>query len=262
MTQELLKRLAALRGINPRLNSVTDQVTEIVKSVEKTLVEELKIGIDASEWFLTDHGGEKGLVREHSLAFGRVGSAGYRIHLAIVTARDMTEQGGDPAPASRLSEERILWSSCSRELKLKAFEKLPELLDKIIKSAEGLLRTADETASRIKDLLGDSEPQPAPSAAPRQERRRRSRFSRAPRRVYNIEDAASAHRQYFLDHGITESALNSLTTDAWFESGPNEFVCCDKAGVERCCVIFVDEEGSAEVKFPDGEEDTVTIDQE
>ncbi len=310
MTHELFKRLSALRGITPRLNSVTDQVSEIVRSVEKTLVEELKIGIDASEWFLSEAAGEPGVSREHSLAFSRVGTAGYRINVSIVTVRDAPKEEGEPAPARRLNEERILWQSCSRELKLKAFEKLPALLDSIIKSAEALLKTADDTATKIKEMLGDAEFVPPPKekedagkrplfgrsplleniikgaegwiqtadetaakfkdifgdteppAAPRQESRRRSRFSRAPRRAYSVQDAMRAHRQYFLDQGINEAALNSVDSQGWVETGPAEFVCYGKGGTERCGVIFVDEEGSAEVKFADGESETVTIEEE
>jgi hypothetical protein len=310
MTHELLKRLSALREINPRLNSVTDQVSEIVRSVEKTLVEELKIGIDASEWFLNESGGQPGVIRGHYLSFSRVGSAGFRINVLIATDQETSEENGGPAKTKRLNEERILWQSCGRELKLKAFEKLPTLLDNIIKSAEALLQTADVTAARIKEMLGDHEPVPPPkeesakrplfgrsplldnilkgaegllqtaddtaakikemlgdpqqATEPRQESRRRSRFSRAPRRVYSVQDAVRAHRRYFLDQGIGEAALGSLTStsDGWVETGPGEFICCDRAGAERCCVVFVDEEGSAEVKFPDGEEDTVSIDDE
>src|SRR5262249_29726064 len=143
MTNELLRRISALRGINPRLNTVTDQVTEIVSTIEKTLVEELKIGVDASQWFFTKFSGEQGVSLEHYLAFNRVASAGFRIHVAIVTVRSRSdENAGSDAPA-KLKEERILWNSCNRELKLKAFEKLPELLDAIIASAENLLQTAD-----------------------------------------------------------------------------------------------------------------------
>ena len=163
-------------GITPRLNSVTDQVSEIVRSVEKTLVEELKIGIDASEWFLGEPAGEPGVTREHSLAFSRVGTAGYRINVSIVTVRDAPKEGSEPAPSRRQSEERILWQSCTRELKLKAFEKLPALLDSIVKSAEALLHTADNTAARIKDMLGDVEFVPPP----REDPGKRPLFGRSP----------------------------------------------------------------------------------
>jgi hypothetical protein len=261
MTHELLKRLAALRGINPRLNSVTDQVTEIVRSVEKALVEDLKIGIDASEWFLSEPAGETGVTREQYLAFSRVGSAGYRINVTILTVRHSPKDDGEPAGATRtLNEERILWASCNRELKLKACEKLPKLLDNIIKSAEGLLKTAEETATTIKEMLGDSQPVAQPKE--REEPAKRSWFGRSRRRTYSVEDAVRAHRQYFIDQGVDEAALYALTSNGWVETGPNEFLCADNNGAERCSVVFIDEEGSAEVTFHGGETETVTIEDE
>jgi len=260
MTNELLRRLAALRGINPRLNSVTDQVTEIVATVEKTLVEELKIGIDANQWFLTEFGGESGTSREYYLAFNRVGSAGFRIHVAIVTVRDRADETGKAGAQEKLNEERILWSSCSREMKLKAFEKLPELLDSVISGAESLMQTADETASKIKQMVGE-EGEEHEEAAPSEDlgepwRKRRSR------RVYLVRDAVRAHRQYFIDQGISEAALGTVSFDGWKEDGPGGFISRDARGKVRCSIVFIDEEGSAEITFPDGECDSVTIEDE
>ncbi len=265
MTHELMKRLSALRGINPRLNSVTDQVTEIVRSVEKTLVDDLKIGIDGREWFMSEPGGEPGVTREHYLAFSRVGSAGYRMNVCIVTVREKSPEPGTEAAAfTGQSEERILWSSCSRELKLKASEKLPALLDNIIKNAEALLQTADVSAATIKEMLGgdiDIEPPPPP---PREEPARRSLFGRSRRRrTYSVKDAKRAYLQYFLDLGVSEAALNSLSfPEAWVETGHAEFACHDHSGSERGSVVFVDDEGSAEVNFPGGEPECVTIEDE
>jgi hypothetical protein len=255
MTNELLRRISALRGINPRLNSVTDQVTEIVTTVEKTLVEELKIGVDASQWFLTEFGGEQGISREHYLAFNRVGSAGFRIHVAIVTVRDTSEETGTAGSQENLNEERILWTSCSREMKLKAFEKLPDLLDSIISGAEGLMQTAEVTSSKIKQLLGEAEDQATPS----EDSGEAWLKGRTRRRVYSIRDAVRAHRQYFLDQGISEAALGTVTIDGWKEDGPGGFVSRDARGKVRCSIVFVDEDGSAEITFPDGESDSVTI---
>ncbi len=255
MTNELKRRIAALRGINPRLNSVTDQVTEIMRSVEKTLVEELKIGIDASELFLTELGGEKGTTLEHYLSFNRVGSAGYRIHVAILTVRDTSSETGLAGSSERLNEERVLWTSCSREMKLRAFEKLPDLLDRIIQNAEGLLRTADETAAKIKEMVGDQEPIIPPKDAPEKQ----TRSGRSRRRVYTIQEAALAHRQYFLELGVSEAALNSLSSEGWEEDGRGGFVSREGGGKSRCSVKFVDEDGTAEITFPDGESECVTI---
>jgi hypothetical protein len=258
MTNELLRRISALRGINPRLNSVTDQVTEIVTTVEKTLVEELKIGIDASQWFLTEFGGEPGTALEHYLSFNRVGSAGFRIHVAIVTVRDTSEETGKAGTQAKLKEERILWTSCNREMKLKAFEKLPDLLDSIISGAESLLQTADSTASKIKQMVGEEDEGPSPSEEPEEHWLK----GRSRRRAYAVRDAVRAHRQYFLDQGISEAVLATVSFDGWKEDGPGGFISRDAHGKVRCSIVFVDEEGSAEITFPDGECDSVQIEDE
>jgi len=258
MSNELKKRIAALRGISPRLNSVTDQVSEIVKSVETTLVEELNIGIEASVKFYSERALETGVSREHHLAFNRVGSAGYRLHVAVLTVRDATQQPGGPDTRATLNEEQVLWPSCSREMKLRAFDKLPELLDKIIKNAEGLLQTAELTAARIKEMVGE----PDVFARPSESSDKSARSGRRRRREYTVHDARRAHRQYFLDQGLSEAAISTLCLDGWDEDGPDRFVNRDGWGKLRCSVAFEDEDGNAEISFPDGESESVTIEDE
>lgn len=258
MSNELKKRIAALRGMSPRLNSVTDQVSEIVRTVEKTLVEELNIGIEASVEFHSEPAAEKGVFREHSLAFGRVASAGYRLHVATRTVRDSSQQMSGPHPSESVHEEQILWPSCSREIKLRAFDKLPELLDSIIKNAEDLLETAEKTAAKIREMVGEAD-----GFTPFREPPDRSGRSRKRRgREYSVNDAKRAHRQYFLDQGLSESALGMVSFDGWEEDGPDRFVNRDGWGKVRCTIVFEDEEGNAEIRFPDGETDSVTLEDE
>jgi hypothetical protein len=258
MSNELKKRIAALRGMSPRLNSVTDQVSEIVKSVEKTLVEELNIGIEASVKFHAEPAAEEGVSREHFLSFNRVGSAGYRLHVATRAVRDSQQFSGSSQTSETSNWEQVLWPSCSREMKLRAFDKLPELLDRIIKNAEGLLQTAEHAAARIKELVGDID-----GCAQFRETSDKSARSRRRRgREYSVQDARRAHRQYFLDQGLSEAAIGPLCLDGWEEDGPDRFVNRDGWGKLRCTVTFEDEDGNAEISFPDGESDSVTIEDE
>src|SRR5262249_48713650 len=155
-------------------------------------------------------------------------------------------------------EERILWSSCNREMKLKAFEKLPDLLDSIISGAESLMQTADETATKIKQMVGEDDG----SAEPSEDIGEPWRSGRPRRRVYSARDAVRAHRQYFIDQGISEAALSTVSIDGWKEDSPGSFISRDARGKVRCSIVFVDEEGSAEITFPDGESDSVTIEDE
>jgi len=168
MTDELKKRMERLRLIAPRLNNATDQASKLVAMVERFLAEELRIGVAAktSEFHSWDEGttdeGESRRVIQ-TLAFGRVGP-GYRIH--VVTETGVVDAAGKWQETTQRAE--TLWPSCSRETKLKAFEKLPELLDAIIASAEEPAQTADETASKVEEMIGDSlEAAPIPELAPR-----------------------------------------------------------------------------------------------
>jgi hypothetical protein len=156
MTDELKKRMARLREIAPRLNSATDQASRLVAMVERTLVDELHIGISAESaefdsWPAgKDEDGNARVVRQ-TLAFGRVGTA-YRIH--VVDEIGIVDDDGDWQES--ISRLQTPWPSCGRETKLKAIDKLPELLDKIISETERVAATADETTSRIGEMLGDT----------------------------------------------------------------------------------------------------------
>ena len=52
-----------------------------------------------------------------------------------------------------------------------------------------------------------------------------------------------AHRQYFLDQGISEAALSTVSFDGWKEDGPGGFISRDAHGKVRCSIVFVDEDG-------------------
>jgi hypothetical protein len=157
MTDELKRRMARLREIAPRLHAATDQASKLVAQVEKFLVEELHIGVSAEVCYEqvsagSDEDDQEQRVR-HSLAFGRSGGS-FRIH--VVRETIALEDGA--SVQTILSQERILWPSCSRETKLKAFEKLPELLDKIIEEAERLAETSDATRVKVREMIGEEEP--------------------------------------------------------------------------------------------------------
>jgi hypothetical protein len=157
MTDELKRRMAKLREIAPRLNAATDQASKLVAMVEKFLVEELRIGVSAEVSYEELPAGTDDDNHElrilHSLAFGRSGGS-FRVHVVRET---VVVDDGAPT-RTILAQERILWPSCSRETKLKAFEKLPELLDKIIEEAERLARTSETTRAKVVEMIGGDEP--------------------------------------------------------------------------------------------------------
>jgi len=139
------------------LNAATDQASKLVALVEKFLVEELHIGVSAEVCYEevpagTDDDNHALRIR-NSLAFGRVGGS-FRIHVV----RETVAVDDGASARTTLAQERILWPSCTRETKLKAFEKLPELLDKIIEEAERLAQTSEATRVKVDAMIGEEEP--------------------------------------------------------------------------------------------------------
>jgi hypothetical protein len=156
MTDELKKRMARLRELAPRLNSATDQASRLVAMVEKFLVDELHIGISAESTEFNswpsgkDEDDHERVVRQ-TLAFGRVGT-GYRIHVVEETV--VVDNEG--RRQELIGKQATPWPACGRETKMKAIEKLPELLDKIIQETERLAETAGDTASKIEAMIGST----------------------------------------------------------------------------------------------------------
>ncbi len=167
MTDELKKRMARLRELAPRLNNATDQASRLVAMVDKFLVEELHIGISAestefNSWSTGKDEDDNERVIRQTLAFGRVG-AGYRIHVVEETVIVDKEGRGQEL----IGKQATAWPSCGRETKMRAIEKLPELLDKIIQETERLAETAGDTASKIGAMIGNTQVTTAtPEVAP------------------------------------------------------------------------------------------------
>src|SRR5260370_34770 len=115
MTDELKKRMARLREIAPRLNSATDQASQLVAMVEKLLVEELHIGISAesaefNSWSAGKDEDGNALMVHQTLAFGRLGAA-YRIH--VVDEMGIVDDEG--CWQGMVSRQQTPWPSCGRE---------------------------------------------------------------------------------------------------------------------------------------------------
>lgn len=159
MTEELRRKLAALRAAAPALNKATDEATAVVAAVEKFLAD-LSIGLTLkAQSFLgvpAPAGDDEALTVFHSLAYGRVGGT-YRVHVTAETCRkdDNYVDGWDT-----LSTEETPWSSCPREMKLQSFAKLPELLGMIADRALKLTEETTRTTETVRDLLSAMGPEP------------------------------------------------------------------------------------------------------
>jgi len=160
MTDDLKTRLAALRGVSPRINAMTNHTNDVIKLVEKTLVEDLNLAVSASVLFESDLGGERGVTRKQSLAFGRIkGNGTYRVFVLIETGRAASEESSPEHPFEVIEDEQILWPSCSREMKLKAFLFLPALLKELVERAEKLVEACEKTAVQVREMVtGLNEP--------------------------------------------------------------------------------------------------------
>jgi hypothetical protein len=204
MSDELKRRMARLREIAPRLNAATDQASRLVAQVEKFLVEELHVGVSAEVCYEEVPAGtdedDQVLRLRQSLAFGRSGGS-FRIHVVKETVA-LDDESSVP---TTLSQERILWPSCSRETKLKAFEKLPELLDTITEEAERLAETSETTGATVRDMIGEEEPV---DAAHHRERVAESGG------VWSRQLANAARVYHERERDVVESETDS---DAWEE---------------------------------------------
>jgi hypothetical protein len=155
MIDELKQRLGRLRDLAPRLNRATDETSATVAMVERLLADELRLGISAESsefhsWSTgRDEAGDARTVHQ-TLAFGRIGGA-FRVHVVDTTRIDHAD-----TTAVVIDRQHTPWPSCGRETKLRAAEKLPELLDRIIKETERLAEAGDETASRLREMIGEA----------------------------------------------------------------------------------------------------------
>lgn len=163
MTEELKMKLAKLRTLAPELNKATDEATAVVQAVERMLGPELSLGISADVCFDTwpAEGYEREGDDEHRLdevptvfavlVYGRVDGR-FCLHVLEETRREGTNDRGHPTYFT-LAVERTPWSSCPRDVKLKSFAALPDLLGEICDEVENLTAESVKTSKAARDLI-------------------------------------------------------------------------------------------------------------
>jgi hypothetical protein len=142
MTDDLGPRLQRLGTVAKSLNEVSDEVTKIVQGVESHLSETLRIDIRAGVLIEHDEDESGSMCIDYNLVYGRQGSS-FRFYVVRTVEVDGSQPG---------REER-LWANCPRDLKLLAFQKLPELLDAIAVEAEALLTQVKVNFTTVQDLI-------------------------------------------------------------------------------------------------------------
>lgn len=160
MTNKLAKSFDSVRAVARNLNATADEANKIIKATEKVLVEETRVGVSAKSSCVhqyrrrdidVDGNPVEAEVQEH-LAFGRL-NGDYCIYIEEATFHK-DEQG---LSTEAFDTEGTAWSACVREMRLRAFEKLPELLENIIAEANRQAESGNRTAAKIKELIGDDD---------------------------------------------------------------------------------------------------------
>ena len=137
MTGDLSKQLHALQKSTDDLNALTDRANEIVRRVEVFLREKCRVGGQASvavDSLTQDHSHDGGPIIEPYLDYER-----YKGDFRILVSTFIDNELHDSKP----------WSECSREVKLKALDALPELIGKLHEMVNSQLQ---ETRAKIDHL--------------------------------------------------------------------------------------------------------------
>jgi hypothetical protein len=140
MAESLRSQIARLRELAPRLNDVTDKANRLVQIVEKLLGEELSLGVSGSA-VISDHAqdGNRQTVR---LLYSRYDGK-FRLHIHDYTLLDDGQE----------FETNTVWSSAARDVKLAAFQKIPDLLADITQKVEQAIEQTEGAGRTIQDLI-------------------------------------------------------------------------------------------------------------
>ena len=126
-----------LEAAATQLNAVSDQLGESITALD-LILKRLNLGIPAWEKIAGDYDANTGSFWAHEIGYAKIDG---KWGIALRT-RD-----GDAADPEDEHIERWLFSDAPRKLRLDAIDKLPELLDRLIKEAESI-------AEKIKDKIG------------------------------------------------------------------------------------------------------------
>jgi hypothetical protein len=132
------KWYAALFADTIRLDAAADRAANVVAQAEWFLSRYLGVEVSARVGFSDNL----------YLAFAPLDDE-YKFH--IIEERMIVD---DYYPEPTLREFTIRWESCSQEMRLKAFAKLPALVERITRERDQLISTAEAAAGRVEKLVG------------------------------------------------------------------------------------------------------------
>jgi predicted nucleotidyltransferase len=156
MTDDVLRpRLDRLKSLAKSLNEVSDEISKVVQGVEAYLSDQLRIGVTASVLIEREEDPTETICFRRELVYGRFGPK-FRLYVAEITSVD----GG------RNELEQTPWANCPRDMKLLAFQKLPELLDELAVQVERLLDQVDVGYDAIQAMIPIVTPAKAKAVKP------------------------------------------------------------------------------------------------
>ncbi len=134
------KSIEKLRQSSTRLNEITDRAAETVHRVEVFLNQECKAGISACVRVEEEVDPTSGSASYLDLCYCRVHGK-YRIAVA-------DKDDGDPDDWCTTP-----WSDCTRNVKLRTVEKLPDLIKQIVANVEEKIKRVDQISAVVTGLM-------------------------------------------------------------------------------------------------------------
>ncbi|SRR6266849_5964344 len=147
MTDEIRASLKNLKRLAPQLNKVVDDAAQVVREVERFLVDDLKLSIPAEVNVTTYKTDSKNAEELTQLKFCRVNG---KFRIAIVKER--VTYFDSNADTFKLLEETP-WLEASREEKAEAFVELPNLLEAIVTEVEKTIATMGKAKPQVEEIL-------------------------------------------------------------------------------------------------------------
>jgi hypothetical protein len=133
----LYKRLADVSGV---LNASTDEFSKAIAPLEKGL-QSLNLGIEC--WVpVKTYGGEDGDFERHELGYARIDGT-WGIALRVVEGNERWAEA---------HTQSWLFNNGPRADRLDAIEKLPELLERLIKKADSMTKKIKESTQQAREV--------------------------------------------------------------------------------------------------------------
>ncbi len=166
--------MSTLRTISPELNRITDEANALVQKVE-SLLASLSLGIPAAVHVRRESTCEapdsQGLVTIRAvdvyLEYRRIDK---KFGLAVVRTQS-TRRQVNPDDGSVMVQDLDVtpWASCSRDLKLESFAKVPDLIAAIAEKAGGYIERVKAAGDTVRELVKALEEHARAVAAPSDE---------------------------------------------------------------------------------------------